>query len=618
MNKLTHDKKTFYLDGEPFRIIAGDIHYYRIHENDWERHLDLAKDFGLNTIQTYVPWNMHEPRRGEYNFSGMLDLGAYLKLCADKGLKVLLRPSPFICGEWDFGGHPAWLLKDRDISLRSSEPKYLEALQNYYNNLIPVFRPYLASNGGPIIAVAVENEYGGYGNDHKYIQAIADMLKNGGVDAPLFTTDGDPDHMLTFGRMESPALFGVNFRATAGRSAEAKEMYLKYGKDTQPFFIGEFWAGRAMHWGESFYRRPPEDTAIAFKEALELDGHLCFYMFSGGTNFGFMGGANYTTSYSPRPGTPDRFIPHTTSYDVDALIDSAGRPTIKYFLCRDVLDEFLGKEKRPHVYSDLPTQSVTVSLTQTASLFDNLDNLAEKTVRSLLPKPMEDYDQNYGLILYSTTLEGFNDNLYPLKPYSYLDRANFYVDNSWFATFLRDRGTTKVADGVKIANGLPLLALNGKERKIDVLVENVGRVNHRSHMNYERKGLGDCILYAGVKLFNYVTRTLPLNDLSSIEWKNAKHTYHDPTFYKGTFDAKSGVDTYACFENFGHGYIWINGFNLGRYDGAGPQMTLYIPGHLLKDSDNEIIILDIDPTSEKSAISLLDYEILEGDSVELS
>ena len=155
MNKLTYDKNGFYLDGEPFRLIAGDIHYYRIHENDWERNLDLAVDFGLNTIQTYVAWNAHEPKKGEFNFSGMLDLGAYLKLCAKKGLKVLLRPSPFICGEWDFGGHPAWLLKDHDISLRSSDPRYLEALQNYYNRLITEFLPYLASNGGPIIAVAV-------------------------------------------------------------------------------------------------------------------------------------------------------------------------------------------------------------------------------------------------------------------------------------------------------------------------------------------------------------------------------------------------------------------------------------------------------------------------------
>ena len=365
MNHLTYDKSTFYLDGEPFRLIGGDIHYYRIHEKDWEHHLDLAVEFGLNTVQTYVPWNAHEPRPGKFDFSGMLDLAAYLALCDKKGLKVLLRPSPFICAEWELGGHPAWLLRDRDIVLRSSDPKYLSAVQSYYNRLIPEFLPYLATNGGPIIAVAVENEYGGFGNDHVYIDALTEMLRQGGVDVPLYTTDGDPDHMLTFGRQTGNALFGVNFRATAGRSERARNTLRKYSED-QPFFISEFWAGRSMHWGEPFYHRPPEDTAIAFREALELGAHVCFYMFSGGTNFGFMGGANLGKSYSPRPNTPPRYIPQSTSYNVDALIDESGKPTEKYFLCRDVLDEYFGREKRPHAYNARSTQSLKVELTETA------------------------------------------------------------------------------------------------------------------------------------------------------------------------------------------------------------------------------------------------------------
>jgi beta-galactosidase len=616
---LTYDKKSFYLDGEPFRLIAGDIHYYRIHPKDWERHLDLAVDFGLNTVQTYVPWNAHEPKPGEYDFSGMLDLAAYLKLCDSKGLKVLLRPAPFICSEWELGGQPAWLLKDRDMSLRSSYPGYVEALERYYNRLIPEFLPFLSTKGGPIIAVAVENEYGGFGNDHKYIDGIADMLRRGGVDVPLFTTDGDPDHMLTFGRQSGDALFGVNFRATQGRTAEAKKMYLKYCKD-QPFFVGEFWAGRAMHWGESFYHRPPEDTAIAFKEALEQDAHLVFYMFSGGTNFGFMSGANYDVSYSPRPNTPKRYIPLLTSYDVDALVNESGNPTLKYFLCRDVLDEFLGKPKRPHVYNVKPTQAFDVEITETADVFENIEALTETKVNTHTPKTMELYDQNYGMILYSTTLDAFEDAPFPLYPPKYLDRANLYVDGDWFATFLRDRGTTKTAEGVGLdAVGMPLLRQNGAVRKIDALVENVARVNHRSPMNYERKGLEDCLLYAGVKLFNYETRTLPLNDLSRLAWEKKRHTDHKPCFFKGSFDASTDADTYVCFEGFGHGYVWINGFNLGRYDGAaGPQLTLYLPKHFLKAEGNEIIILDIDPVGEKKSIAFLDHEILEGESEELT
>ena len=617
MNQLTFDRDNFYLDGKPFHIIAGDIHYFRIHQNDWAKRLDLAVDFGLNTIQTYVPWNAHEPHPGDYNFEGMLDLGAYLKLCGEKGLKVLLRPAPYICSEWDLGGLPSWLLKDRELILRSSDPKYLEAVQRYYDHLIPEFLPYLATNGGPVIAVAVENEYGSYGNDHEYMHAIANMLRAGGVDVPLYTTDGDLDNMLTFGRENEKDFFGVNFRANIGTSAHGAIISRKIGPD-KPFFIGEFWAGRSMHWGEPFRHRNPEETSKAFKEALELGAHVCFYMFSGGTNFGFMGGGNYGTSYSPRPGTPARYIPQTTSYSADTMIGEGGELTEKYFLCRDVLDEYMGREKRPHVYNEHPTQSLTVELTESAKLFDNLDALTEKHERTVAPKPMECFDQNYGLILYTTKIDGFE--LYPitLQPYKYKDRANMYIDDKWYATFLRDRGATRIADGVPMVGQTPAILQDGKEKKIDILVENMGRINFGRQITDERKGMEDCVIYSGAKLFGYDTRTLPLEDLSRLEWKENSFDEHKPCFFRGRFDAKSGVDTYISFENLDHGYIWVNSFNVGRYDSAGPQMTLYLPGHFLKETDNEIIVLDIDPVGDRKAVKFLDHEILEGDGRELT
>ncbi len=616
MNKLTFDKNSFYLDGEPFRMIAGDIHYFRIHPKDWEKRLDLALDFGLNTIQTYVPWNMHEPRPGEFDFSGMLDLGAYLKLCQEKGLKVLLRPAPYICSEWDLGGLPSWLLADKEMILRTHDPKYLDAVRRYYDRLIPEFLPYLATNGGPIIAVAAENEYGSYGNDHEYMRAMVDMLKNAGVDVPLYTTDGNSDFMLTFG-MSADCFFGVNYRAKPGDSIYGANAAHKFGQE-QPFFVGEFWAGRSMHWGEPFHHRDPQETATALKEALELGGNICFYMFSGGTNFGFMGGANIGHSYSPRPNTPARYIPHTTSYSADTMIGEGGELTEKYFMCRDVLDEYFGGEKRPHVYSEHPTQTLTVTLSHTADLFENLDALTETKEYSIKPKPMEDYEQSYGLILYSTKLDAFEQRHRALAPSKYRDRASIYIDGEWFATFLRDRALTKVADGVKTVGNTPSVEQVGNARHIDVLVENIGRVNFGAEMPYERKGMEDCILYAGAKLFGYETRTLPLGDLSRLCWQKNNPSEHKPCFYRGYFDAKSGVDTYINFESFGHGYIWINGFNLGRYDSAGPQMTLYCPGHLLKATDNELIILDIDPSNEVTTILLSNHEILEGDASELS
>ena len=321
-----------------------------------------------------------------------------------------------------------------------------------------------------------------------------------------------------------------------------------------------------------------------------------------------MGGANVGTSY----------IPHTTSYDVDALISESGIPTVKYYLCRDVLDEYLGKEKRAYRHTTSERQSFSVILSECADLFENLDILSESKDFSIIPRPMEDYGQNYGLILYSTSLDAFQEVSVEICPYEYRDRANIYIDNEWFATFLRDRGLTKTAGGIQTTSDLPTLTPNGRPRKIDILVENIGRINYGKALTHERKGLEEAILSSHAKLFGYQTFTLPLKDLKHLTWEEKKHKDHLPCFFKGVFNAKQGIDTYVDFSNFGHGYIWINGFNLGRYDSAGPQMTLYIPGEILKVMNNEIIILDIDPVGDKRYIKFIDHEILEGDASELS
>lgn len=615
MNKLTFDGNGFYLGGKPFRIIAGDIHYFRIHPDRWEHTLDFAVDFGLNAIQTYVPWNAHEYEPGKFDFTGMLNIGKFLELCGKKGLKVLLRPSPYICSEWDFGGMPSWLLRDRNMILRSEDPRFLAEVARYYKRLIPEFLPYLSTSGGPIIAVAVENEYGGYGCNHEYLRAIADMLTDGGVDVPLYTTDGDDEKMQSFGRYDDNLFFGLNLRAQPNAAQHAMETQRRIDEN-KPLFLGEYWAGRSMHWGEPFRRRVPMDTAIAFKEALERNGNVCFYMFAGGTNFGFMGGANNGFSYTPRPDTTARYIPHTTSYDVDALLGANGYPNEKYYLCRDVLDAYLGKAKRIQRYAQPKNQSITIKLTETASLFDNLDPLTDKTAHSIIPKPMEDYGQRYGFILYSTTLRDFGQLSVNVKPYKYRDRASVYVDGKRLASFTRDR-QPKIADGVEVSDGLPLLSSNGHARKIDVLVENLGRANFGKEITDERKGMEDGILISNAKLYHYETRTLPLNDLSGLAWTKNSAKDDLPYFYRGSFSAQSGVDTYVDFSKFGHGYVWINGFNLGRYDSAGPQLTLFVPGEILRDEDNTIIVLDVFAKADNTSIELIDEEILEGDAEEL-
>lgn len=619
-NTLTWDKNGFYLDGEPFRMIAGDIHYFRIHPSDWEKRLSLAVDFGLNTVQTYVPWNAHEPRPGEYCFSGILNLGEYLRLAGEMGLRVLLRPSPYICSEWDLGGLPSWLLADRDVVIRTHDARYLAAVRRYYEQLIPVVLPYLATHGGPVIAVAVENEYGSYGNDHAYIRALADMLRELGVDVPLYTTDGDLPSMITFGR-HADDLFGVNYRATPGTSAHAEACTRKMG-ESNPYFVGEFWAGRSAHWGEPFYHRPQNDTPNGFAEALALNGNVCFYMFSGGTNFGFMGGANDGCSYSPRPGTPPRYIPLLTSYDVDALVSEDGVPSEKYYLCREMLDKALGRAVRPRAPFTHPTQSAEAPLTEAAPLFDNLAALTETEETDIRPRPMEQHGQDYGLILYSTALEAFSDEFASeLWLREVHDRASIYQNGAWLATYMRGRGV-RAAEGAEIrgngADARVLYCQNGQETRFDILVENLGRVNYGPRMAYEWKGLDDCLHYGNAKLFDYTVRTLPLRDLSGLCFKpRTAIAPHLPCFLRGRFTARAGVDTYVDFRGFGHGYIFVNGVNLGRFDSKGPQMTLYCPGGFLKDGENELILLDLDPQSTPSTVTLSDTHILEGDAAVL-
>ena len=612
---LTFDKSSFYLNGKPFRIIGGDIHYFRILPTDWGKRLDLAVDFGLNVVQTYVPWNAHEPTPGTYCFEGHLDLAAYLQACADRGLYVFLRPSPYICSEWDLGGLPAWLLRDRDMVIRSTDRTYMKAVRRYYEKLISVFRPYLATNGGPILAVAVENEYGSYGNEHAYIEEIGKLMRENGVDVPFYTADGDTTAHITFGR-HMDDFVGVDYRATRGSSAHAKMVTEKMLNS--PYFAAEFWAGRSMHWGEPFYHREPADTSDGFRELLELGGNVCFYMFSGGSNFGFMGGANYGQSYSPRPGTPiPRYVPHTTSYDVDALISEDGIPTEKYYLCRDELDRYMGRPVRPHDPPKRETQALQIKLAQAAPLFDNLDALTGRYSEGILPRPMEDYGQSYGMILYTQQLDGYEGESRPLAPENLRDRASIYTDGEYFATYMRDRGV-KTA-GAPVQNGKAMYTPKPEGTQIDVLVENLGRVNYGHEIPFERKGI--TALTFGIKLYGCKTRTLPLDDLSRLAWKENSETdfvANKPVFLRGEFDATAGADSYVHFAGFSHGYIWVNGFSLGRYDSCGPQMTLYLPGCLLKESGNVIEVLDVLPTQYNANIELLDHHILEGDAEELS
>lgn len=614
---LSFDEKGFYLNGEPFRIISGDIHYFRIHQSDWDKRLDMAVNFGLNTVQTYTPWNLHEPSEGVYDFDGMLDLELFLKKCDEKGLKVLLRPSPYICSECDLGGLPAWLLFDGTIKIRTSDELYMEKVERFYAHLIPKFLPYLSTNGGPIIAVAVENEYGNYATDREYIARLASILRDAGVDVPLYNTEGSENkRFFAYGGVEN-GFTGMNYRGLPG-VADKYNGIRKEALEGSPYFLGEFWAGRSSHCGEPFARRDPTETSVAYREALERGANVNFYMFSGGTNFGFMGGALDGFSYTPRPDCHARYMPFVTSYDVDSLVCEDGTVGEKYYLCRDELDKYLGRPARPHTLFEHRTQCVDVELGERAGLFDNIDALTVRTEESLYPLKMEQMGQKYGLILYTQKADTVFSGL---TVTGVKDRATLFVNGKYHATFMRDRGVSSdCADVFNSEYGNHTKIDSSKKGyTFDVLAENLGRICFGYKMMDEKKGIEHIVNDLRV-LVGCTNRSIPLDDLSGIEWKSAEECEfkeHMPVFYRGRFDADIGADTYLSTKEFGHGYAWINGFNLGRYDIAGPQFTLYIPAGLLKEKDNELTILDIAPACERMSASLTDEHILDGDALEM-
>ena len=475
MPLLNFKNKMSYLDDQPFYIISGDIHYFRIYPGGLKRRLELMKAFGLNTVQTYVPWNLHEPEKGQFNFEGLCDLEGFLKLVDEVGLKCLFRPTPYICSEWDKGGLPYWLGKEK-MALRSHDEKYMKHVKDYYDVLCPKFIPYLSTNGGPIIAVTVENEYGSYGNDHIYMKQLADMLTERGVDVPLYTSDGTCNFMMKFGLVDG-IWGGFNYRLA---SAETIEIAKQQRPDFPPL-LPEYWSGRAVHKGEPYCPRDVKEVADGYEAALVNGGMLNFYMFTGGTNFGFLNGANFGKTFNAPADAANKYIPITTSYDVVALINEQGLPTEKYFECRKRLWKYLGQPEPPIPKLDYSVQKPQdVTFDSVAYLFDNLDNF--KCTKSVVPMTFEELDQDYGYVLYRTYVDGFGDGC----EFTFLnpkDRVDVYANGEFKGTVMRDRDSDTMAIDTKV----------GEKVKLELLVENCGRINY-GYRIAEQKGLPDGVL----------------------------------------------------------------------------------------------------------------------------
>ena len=600
-------EKSLTLDSKPFYLASGEMHYFRFFKDGWKRRLKLMKDFGLTAVQTYVPWNLHEKHEGEFDFSGNLDLSAFLGMCDEMGLKVMFRPSPYMCTEWNFGGLPYWLLNKKGIDIRTSDPIFFGCIKKYYERLAKEFIPYLSTNGGPIIAVAVENEYGSYSDDGEYVKMMGDLLKELGVDVPLYTANGwEPFKLKNGSRKEYWTAFDTR---------ELTENIINAHNDYQPdkpLYNAEFWDGALQQWSGFFQRIPSDDVASRYKASLEMGAFINFYMFCGGTNFGFNNGALVGRYEADDPNAKNRYIPYITSYDYDAPVNEQGEPTEKYFACKKILKEYLlshGFEfggtdefesdsvKKEHIQ-----KIENVKLNRSADLLENINALAAKTVKSSAPLTMEDLNQDSGFILYSTDIGYTDDAERFVNIFGLHDRATVYANGEYIGTYMRD------GDDEPIKFKVPKTGLT-----LDILVENLGRVNYGSAMYFDKKGICDYVKIevlnpdGTIYPWNYTMKTgwtntsLPMENLDRLDYtKSARDNL--PAFYSGEFAAVPGEDTFLNMRGWDKGFVIINGFNIGRYWSIGPQETLYVPGELLKEK-NTVTVFEIhSPKAERTLL----------------
>ncbi len=580
-----HDRG-FRLDGEPWRIVSGSLHYFRVHPDQWADRLRKARLLGLNTIDTYVPWNLHERRPGEFRLDGALDLPRFLDLAAAEGLYVLLRPGPYICAEWEGGGLPSWLLRDPDISLRSNDPRFLAALEGYFATLLPKLERHYAPHG-PILALQVENEFGAYAVEladtsgfEGYTDHIAELLEQYAPEALLFTSDQAGAAMLAAGGAGS-VLKTVNFDVNALGSLATLDGVQPGG----PQLAAEYWIGWFDHWGGPHHVRPAEDAAAELDKLLAAGASVNFYMFHGGTNFGFTNGAN----------DKHRYTPTVTSYDYDSPLDEAGDPTPKYAAFREVLAKYLTAAQAPGLAEPIPAPARKIAvpgieLSGSVGLLGAAGLLAEEQF-SASPLSMEELGQDFGFVLYRTSLDAPEPGMLRLSRYG--DRAQVFLDGQPVGVLERERREHAVA----LTDPRPGAVL-------EILVENQGRVNYGLKLA-DRKGLLGPVTLAGRELAGWSSRPLSLDSLDALEF-GADDVPLGPAFHRGVFELDDVADSFLAVDGWTKGNAWINGFHLGRYWSRGPQRTLYVPGPVLRPGTNEIVLLELDAAAALRTVELRD------------
>lgn len=572
MSGVFEIKDTFYLNGEPFQILSGSIHYFRIVPEYWRDRLEKLKNMGLNTVETYIPWNVHEPRKGEFVFEGMADVVGFVKLAQELGLYVILRPSPYICAEWEFGGLPAWLLKEDDLYVRSSSPAFLKHVKQYYQRLLPKLKPLQITEGGNVILMQVENEYGHFSDDTAYMEAIRDMLLEGGITVPLITSDDPREESIKSGSVKGALVTG-NFGSRTGERFEI----LKKFTDGGPLMCAEFWVGWFDHWGNGGHMKGDlERSAVDLDDMLKL-GHVNIYMFIGGTNFGFMNGSNYY----------ENLTPDVTSYDYDAVLSEAGDFTPKYWRYQKIISKY---KEIPQMELTPPVQKRAygnVLVKEKVGLMESLD-LLSAAHKSTYPQSMERLGQNYGYILYTSPIRN-EQKLERIRLWKANDRANLFIDNERLFNLYDHELLMEHEVNVEVTNN----------QELRILMENMGRVNFGPRMNDQRKGIDGCVQINGHMHTNWNQYPLPLDNLDKLDFTKG-YTEGMPAFYRFELEVDETGDTFLELDGWGKGCVFINGFNIGRFWEIGPQKRLYVPAPLLRIGHNEVIVFESEGKTGKS------------------
>jgi hypothetical protein len=554
----------FLLDGKPFQIISGEMHPARIPDAYWRQRIRMAKAMGCNTIAVYVFWNYHETAEGRFDFTtGSHDIARFMRICREEGLWVLLRPGPYVCAEWDFGGLPPYLLRIPDLKVRCLDPRYMAAAERYIRALARVVKPLQASEGGPILMVQIENEYGSYGNDRNYLERLRKVWQEAGIRGPFYTADGATTTMLEAGSLPGAAV-GLDPGTSDAQFALARRM-----NPGVPVFASEIYPGWLTHWGEQ-WQRPDIGPVLKQLQTL-LDNHRSFnlYLVHGGTNFGFWAGAN-----SGGKG----YEPDVTSYDYDAPVNEQGRATAKYQVLRALLGRYqAGGAALPEIPAAIPAIAIPpIAMRPYASIWGNLP----APIASVQPRPMETFGQYHGLMVYETTLVGQKSGALLITELH--DYATVFVDGHYIGKLDRRAGEQTIALP-RTQNAKPVLT---------ILVEAMGRINFAQSM-IDRKGITDRVTLGGMTLMNWRVYPLPLDDDFIARLPEGKVDERPGIFFRGSFDLTEPADTFLDLSGYRKGIVWVNGHNLGRYWDIGPQKRLYCPAPWLRAGRNEIVALDL-------------------------